>query len=190
MIVLGITGSPKKDGFTNLLLNKALEGAKCGGALTEKIEVKDLHFKPCQECGGCEKTGICILDDDAKVVYEKIAKADAIIIASPVYFTSVTAQLKAVIDRCQAYWIRKYVLKDSAEGKRDKKGFFICISGKEKEEYFKNSKQIIKAFFAALNIEYMHELYIGGMNEVLPDSPKIKQAILKSFETGLSLTQQ
>ena len=111
MDVLGISGSPNTGGFTGLLLDKALDGAKASGAHTEKIILNDLNFKACQECGGCGETGVCILDDDMRPIYEKLVKADAVVVASPIYFGNITAQLKAMIDRCHSSWMAKYILK-------------------------------------------------------------------------------
>ena len=113
MYLLGISGSPKTNGLTGLLLDKALEGAEASGAHTEKIILHDLNFKACQECGGCDETGVCVLDDDMRPIYEKLVKADAVVVASPVYFGSITAQLKAMIDRCHSSWMAKEKWGDS-----------------------------------------------------------------------------
>lgn len=190
MTVLGISGSPKRGGFTDLLLDKALEGAEAGEAMVEKVVLNDLVFRPCQECGGCDETGICVQDDDLKPFYQKLLKADAVIVASPIYFTNITAQLKAMIDRCQALWVKKYVLKQGREGLQKRPGAFLCIGGKEKKEYFESARQVIKAFFATLDIEYKLELFLGGINELPADSPKRKEALRESFQIGLSLIKR
>ena len=156
--VLGINGSPKTSGLTSLLLDKALDGAKASGAHTEKIILNDLNFKACQECGGCDETGVCILDDDMRLIYEKLAKADAVVVASPVYFGNITAQLKAMIDRCHSSWTAKEkwgdpFLRDVSLMRpvplgpdpinKKRKGIFLCVAGKELEEYFESAKKII-----------------------------------------------
>lgn len=189
MRVLGISGSPKKEGFTNLLLDEALGGARAGGAKVEKIILNELDFRPCQECGGCDDTGLCVLDDDMKPVYDKFAKADSIIAASPIYFGTVTAQLKAMIDRCQSLWVAKYVLKNDLPAGKKRKGIFLCVGGKDSEEYFESAKKIIKIFFAILDIKYSGELFVGGLNKMTPNSIKRKKALLKSYELGLSLAK-
>lgn len=189
MLVLGISGSPKLKGFTNLLLDSALEGASISGAHTEKIILNDLAFRPCQECGGCDKTGICVLEDDMKGLYDKLLKADSIIVASPIYFGSITAQLKAMIDRLQSLWIAKYVLKNNIVQSMKRKGAFICAAGSEKREYFDNAKSIIKIMFAVLSIEYADELFIAGTNDMSADSSKRKEAIRKSNQLGISISR-
>lgn len=188
MRVFGISGSPKKGGFTNLLLDEALDGARASGALTEKIILNELDFKPCQECGGCDETGVCVIDD-MRPVYDKLAKADAIIVASPIYFGTITAQLKAMIDRCHSLWVAKYVLKKDLLAKKKRKGIFLCVGGKNVGEYFENAKKIIKIFFITLNIEYSSDLFVGGLNKMTPNSIKRKESLLKSYELGLSLVK-
>lgn len=187
MYLLGISGSPKIGGFTNLLLDKALEGAKSSGTLIEKIILNSLNFRPCQECGGCDKTGVCILDDDMKSIYERLARADAVVVASPIYFVSLTAQLKAMIDRCHSLWVSKYILKNNPLKVNRSKGVFLCVGGKESKVYFENASKIIKAFFVTLDIEYSSDLFVGGLNTMLADSSKRKTALEKAFQLGSSL---
>ncbi len=189
MIVLGISGSPKANGLTGLLLDKALEGAKASGAHTEKIILNDLNFKACQECGGCDETGVCVLDDDMRPIYEKLAKADVVVVASPVYFGSITAQLKAMIDRCHSSWMAKYVLKRYLPGNKKRKGIFLCVAGKDTKEYFESAKKIIKIFFIIQNIEYSSDLFISGLNTMSIDDPKREAALEKAFQLGASLAR-
>ena len=187
--VLGISGSPKKKGFTNLLLDEALDGSRAGGALTSKIIVNDLNIKPCQECGGCDSDGTCVINDDMKAVYEQIKDADRFIVASPIYYGTVTAQLKAMIDRCHSLWVKKYVLKKSIAAQDDRKGVFICVAGKDSKEYLENARKTIKIFFVTLDIKYADDLFVGGLNEMPENSPKKKEALVKAYELGLSLVK-
>ncbi|MBI4974861.1 MAG: flavodoxin family protein, partial [Candidatus Omnitrophica bacterium] len=154
MKILGISGSPRKGGNTDTLLDKALEGAQSAGARVEKIALNDLNFKPCQECGGCDETGICVIDDDMQLVYRSLNSADAVIVASPIFFGSVTAQVKMMIDRLQSLWVLKYVLRKAATARRKRKGIFLCVSAARKKRFFENAKSIIKIFFATLDIKY------------------------------------
>ena len=185
--VLGISGSPKINGLTNLLLDKALTGAKALGAHTEKIVLNDLNFRPCQECGGCDKTGACILDDDMRSVYASLARAGAVIIASPIYFGSITAQLKAMIDRCNSLWTYKYILKNSSLKKERLRGLFLCVGGKDSKVYFANAKDVIKTFFVTIDAEYSSELFIRGLNTMPANSPQRDAALEKAFQLGINL---
>src|SRR3989304_7984942 len=99
MKVLGIYGSPRKGGNSDQLLDKALEGAKSAGAEVYRIYARDLKMSGCIECGGCDRTGKCVLEDDMQSVYPLLEEADIIIISSPIFFYGVTAQLKALSAR-------------------------------------------------------------------------------------------
>ena len=188
MNVLAISGSPKADGLTSLLLDTFLEGASVSGAHTEKIVLNYLDFKGCQECGGCDNTGVCILDDDMRPIYEKLAKADAVVVASPIYFGNISAQLKAMIDRCHSSWTAKYILKKNLDGNKKRHGVFLCVAGKDTDEYFESAKKIIKIFFVTQNIEYSQDLFLSGMNTMSDDDPKKAAALGKAFKLGANLT--
>lgn len=130
--VLGIAGSPRREGNTEMLLDAALEGAEGAGAEVRKIVLSELRFSGCLSCGKCEAEGICPVDDDMKDLYLLIEKADAIILASPIYFDGVTSQAKAMMDRCQAFWVRKYRLKQRG-GK--KLGSFLSAAARLDTEF-------------------------------------------------------
>lgn len=168
MKVLGIGGSPRKEGVTNTLLDKALESVRNQGASTDKIILNDLVYKPCQACGGCDSTGVCVIKDGMGPVYAKIEKADAVIIASPVYFTGLTAQAKSMIDRFQCRWIARHRLDMTAGSSRTRKGLFICSSGQDNREHFDCAMRAVRAFFLTVGIKDMGHLYFGRM-EQLPE---------------------
>jgi multimeric flavodoxin WrbA len=104
MKVIAFSGSPRKDGNTDLLLREAVKGVESSGISVKTFILNLMNIKPCQNCGGCEKTGECIIKDDMEEIYREIRTADRIILASPIFFFSVSAQTKAMIDRCQSFW--------------------------------------------------------------------------------------
>lgn len=159
MNVLGINGSPRKKGNADMALDAALEGARSGGAACEKILLNDLNFKPCQECGLCDKDGICKISDDMQLVYKKIDEADAVIVASPVFFGSISAQLKMMIDRFQCRWVLKYRLQEKTGTSVKKRGAFICVAATDRADFFDNARKIVKILFAVLDISYAGELF-------------------------------
>lgn len=114
MIVVGISGSPRKGGNTEFLLGEAIEVAKERGFQTERLLCSDLNVGFCKDCGSCAKGKPCPEGDDAADVLEALVKADGIIVASPVYFGSVTAQLKAIFDRTIPLRRQGMKLKDKA----------------------------------------------------------------------------
>lgn len=98
--VLAILGSPRKGANSEILADRALEGAKEAGAETEKIYVKDLNIKPCRGCLRCNLTGYCsIKNDDFKDFMEKFFQSRAIIMAAPVYYHYIPGQMKLLMDR-------------------------------------------------------------------------------------------
>lgn len=185
MKVLGISSSPRRSGNSEILLDRALDGAASAGADIGKIVLNELDIKACQECGGCDGTGLCVVRDGMDIVYGEIEKADAVIIASPVFFESVSAQAKLMIDRFQCAWVSKYVLKRTSP-KRARKGIFISVAGSGRKSHFLNSGVIIRALFATLDIEYSGDLFCGeleGAKDILQ-----KEAILKdAYFLGVNL---
>jgi multimeric flavodoxin WrbA len=185
--ILGVMGSPRIKGNTDLLLDEALKGARSEGAEVEKIIVDKLKIAPCREYYGCLKDGNCVIRDDMDELYPKLLAADGIIIASPIFFYGLTAQLKALIDRCQALWARRYVLKNLPDAKR--KGAFIGIGATRGKQLFDGSRLTVKYFFQAFGVEYVDELLIRGVDK----RGEIKQhptALSDAFVLGKRLAQK
>jgi len=103
---IAISGSPRKNGNTESLSRHALKAIEEEGIATELISLADLDIKPCNACYACKKEESCPIDDDLWPVYTRMKEADAIILASPVYFGSATAQIKALMERTGyiTYW--------------------------------------------------------------------------------------
>ncbi len=97
--IVGIVGSPRVEGNTELLVDEALKAAGEEGVETELLRLAGKEVKPCDACLSCRKTGECRIRDDFKYFFDKMAEADGIILATPVYFGSATAEIKALIDR-------------------------------------------------------------------------------------------
>jgi len=122
MKILGIMGSPRVGGNSDILLDEALAGAKESGGEVEKIILDKLKISGCKDCKKCNETGICVIKDDMSEIHKKILDADAIIHSCPVYFWSMTAQMKAYLDRWTALfdaewrWQKNYYPK--MKGKR------------------------------------------------------------------------
>jgi multimeric flavodoxin WrbA len=177
-------GSPRLGGNTDLLLDEALKGAQGQGAEVEKIVVDKLKIAPCREIYACLKDGKCVIKDDMNDIYPKILAADAVIVASPIFFYTVSAQLMALISRCQALWSRKYILKNMDIPL--KKGAFICVGATKGVKLFDGPKLTIKYFFQAINAEYKEELLIRGVDKKgeIKDHPA---ALADAYELGKEL---
>ncbi|MDD4859393.1 MAG: flavodoxin family protein [Dehalococcoidales bacterium] len=187
MRVLGIMGSPRIGGNTDLLLDEALKGARSRGAEVEKIIVDKLNIAPCREYYGCLRDGNCVIRDDMDDIYPKLLICDVVIVASPMFFYGVTAQLKALIDRSQALWARKYVLKQKPPVS-PKKGAFIAVGATKGENLFTGAIMTVKYFFKSIDAEYSAELLIRGTDQ----KGEIKQhpaALADAFSMGEKLAQ-
>ena len=182
MRVLGIAGSPRRGGNTDLLLAEVMKGAASWGAEVKTIVLSQLNIAPCQHCDACLETGRCQVKDDMQMVYDELERADRIVLASPVHFMGVTAQTKAMIDRCQALWVRKYRLKLPPLGsERERKGLFISIGGMKLANLFEPVLVTVKALFKVLDITYAGELLFPGVDEkgaIKKHPDALKQAFL------------
>ena len=166
MKVIGITGSPRRGGNTDLLLGEVLRGAVSKGAEVKTIVLNDLTLTPCQHCDACLEKGKCRIEDDMQMVYRELEEADRIVLASPIQFMTVTAQAKAMIDRCQSLWARKYVLKIPPLGnQRERKGLFISVGGRNIANLFEPAMVTVKTLFRILDITYAGDLLFSGVDE-------------------------
>jgi multimeric flavodoxin WrbA len=164
MKVLGIMGSPRRKSNTDILLDKALEGAKAAGAEVEKVLVSKLKISPCLEIYACRKDGNCSIKDDMQLLYEKIMETDHIAFASPIFFYGITSQAKAIIDRCQALWIRKHVLGMGKEDNRVRRGVFISVGATQGKKLFDGAVLTVKYFFDAVGVKYSGDLLVRGVD--------------------------
>lgn len=99
MQILGISGSPRLGGNTEMILKETLSAAAEEGAEVTFISLSDYQLKPCNACGTCFETKKCTIQDDSEKLYQQVVKADGLVLGSPSYFQSVTAQMKTFIDR-------------------------------------------------------------------------------------------
>lgn len=99
MRVIGISGSPRVGGNTDLLLEEALKAAKEEGVDVKLVRISDYRLEPCNACGVCHSTKKCPIDDDGEKLYQEILRSDGVILGCPTYFQGVSAQMKTFIDR-------------------------------------------------------------------------------------------
>lgn len=160
MNVLGIYGSPRKGGNSDIILDRALEGAAAAGAEVVRIYVREMKFSGCIECGGCDDTGRCIIMDDMQRVYDILLEAPVIFLASPVFFYGLTAQAKAFIDRCQALWNRRRIATTPEERRRHAGGTgYLLMAGAASGLYLFNGAEFTAKYF----FDAMDKSYGGGL---------------------------
>lgn len=185
MKVLALSGSPRRKGNTETLLRAVLRGAEAAGGEIEVVRLYDLRIQPCIGCGGCDKTGECVLEDDMQELYPKILAAQRVILASPIYFYGITAQAKAFVDRCQALWNRKRLQKEKGEWRKDlsRKGFLLAVSATHGEKVFDGAILTARYAFDAMGMEYGGDFLVKGM-EGRGDMAKDQATLARAEQAG------
>jgi multimeric flavodoxin WrbA len=155
MLVLGFQGSPRKKGNTAFLLTNFMQAIEKLGAQTRIIEVTQKNIIPCKEYVVCERKGYCPIDDDVKIeIYPLIRQAEVVVLATPIFFFNMSAQLKALVDRCQLFWARKYKLKLTDPAKKTKRGFLLAVGASKGKSLFDGLQLTAKYFFDAIDARY------------------------------------
>jgi multimeric flavodoxin WrbA/protein-tyrosine-phosphatase len=164
MLILGLQGSPRKKGNTNFLLSSFLQAAERRGAATRTIQVVERNILPCKEYVVCEKKGYCPIDDDmASEIYGLLRQAEVVVLASPIFFYNMTSQLKALVDRCQTFWARKYRLKLSDPLKSSRRGYMLSVAASRGKNLFEGLQLTAKYFFDAIDARYEGSLVYRGV---------------------------
>jgi len=154
MFVLGLQGSPRIKGNSAVLLSGFLDEAARLGARTELVNVAKKKITPCQECGTCEKKGFCPIDDEMQELYPLLRQAELIVMATPIFFYGPTAQMKAVIDRSQALWSRKYSLGLEDPGRKWRQGYLLAVGATRGKNLFEGTILTAKYFFDAVGAQF------------------------------------
>jgi multimeric flavodoxin WrbA len=182
MKVLGIYGSARKGGNSDQLLDKVLEGAESSGALISRIYARDLNVSGCRACGGCDKTGKCVVKDDMVSVYAQFEEADIIFLASPIYFYGMTGQLKLLVDRAQAMWSKRFLEKTPEQRKKfdSGRGYLIAVGATSGKNLFEGVQLTAKYFFDALDMSYDGGLFYRKMDKknAVNENPEALQEAL------------
>jgi arsenate reductase len=189
MLVLGFQGSPRKNGNTQFLLSTFMQAAEKRGAQTRIVDVARKNIIPCKELIVCEKKGFCPIDDDMKhEIYPLFRRAEVVIVATPIFFYNMTAQLKAVVDRCQTFWARKYIFKLTDPGRKTRRGFLLAVGATKGKNLFEGLQLTTRYFFDAVGASYEGNLTYRGIEgpgdmarhpSVIADAEKAVESLLK-----------
>ena len=165
--ILAVYGSPRREGNSSLLLKSAVRGAREAGATVEEVWLRDLRMAPCLETYACMKDGRCAILDDFQWMYDRLDECDALMLASPIFFYTVSAHTKILMDRCQSFWVRKYRLeKKETEGAQTpgKPGLFISVGATGGRKLFEGSLLTVRYFFDVLGMELWQSLLYRGLD--------------------------
>ena len=183
--ILAIYASPRRKGNTTLLLDRAVQGALDTGAQVEKIVLGDLQMSPCLEIYGCKDTGRCVIQDDFQEVNDQLLVCHGVMLASPIFFYTVSAHTKILMDRCQSLWVKKYWIDEIPYGQRNprRKGLFISAGATRAKRLFEGTLLTLKYFFDILDAELWKALLYRELDfegDVLKHPEYLKEA----YETG------
>ncbi|MGD9505771.1 MAG: flavodoxin family protein [Syntrophobacteraceae bacterium] len=168
MLIVGIYGSPRKEGNTDLMLDAFLEGAASRGAEIKRVYVRDLDVKGCLECGHCDKTGACVIKDDMGYVLDLLEEAHRIVVAAPMFFYGVPGQLKLLVDRSQSSYMKHDLARKAGKEdvqERTKRGFFLSAGATKGKRLFDCGVLMAKYFFDALNASYAGDLCFARVED-------------------------
>ncbi|GAB4249583.1 MAG: flavodoxin family protein [Thermoleophilia bacterium] len=189
--VLGIAGSPRRDGNSETLLDWCLEGAERAGARVVKFRLRELKLRGCVACDGCFDAGFCVQQDDMQELYPHLRSAESVVLASPIYSMGMAAQPKAMVDRCQPFWAIKYVLRRQVwgDGRPERRGAFLCCSGTTLDRVFEGALQVSNYFFHVLEAAVVGEVLVPGV-DAKGDIEKHPQARDEAGEVGRLLAAE
>lgn len=172
--VLILSGSPRKNGNSDLLCDEFMKGAIEAGHQVEKIRVAEKNIGYCRACYGCKDTGVCVIKDDMAEVLQKMINCDVLVLASPVYFYSIDAQLKAVIDRSVARWLEV----------KDKELYYIMTAADAEKTSMETTLACFRGYADCVEgAKEMGVIYGTGVYE--KGEIKNKETMQEAYEMGL-----
>lgn len=180
MKILGVVGSPRKGGNTDILVNKVLSGAQEKGNTINRIFLNDLNIKPCQACMACKKEGRCAIDDDMQKIYTQILESDCLILGTPIYWLGATAQMKTFIDRWCAFLDVNHNTK-----LKGKSAVIITVCGAPETSMTDFAVQTFEKMFGFIGIELKGKITTSAREKA--DILKNQAVMEEAFSIGAGL---
>jgi multimeric flavodoxin WrbA len=185
-LVVGLNGSPRRNGNSATLLDQALRAAEASGAQAVRLDLAFMDISSCKACEDCFADGECVIRDDMDRVYQLLEEADAVIVASPIYFSGMSSCAKLAVDRCQALWARRQVLKRP----RKPGAGAIILTAAQPNAKFDNAVSELRAFLIGIGIAPGETLKVAGADgssyaadhpEVLAQARELGTRLLSSL---------
>lgn len=188
--IIAIYGSPRRDGNSATMLKKAVAGARQEGAEVEEVFLRDYKISPCLEIYACIKTGECAIRDDFPGILAKLEDSTGIMLASPIFFYSVSAHTKIFMDRCQSLWVRKYWIEKQpfAGAPEIRKGLFISVGATSGKKLFDGAILTVKYFFDVLSAGLWKTVLCRGVDHK-GEIENREECLNESFEAGRALAK-
>lgn len=186
--ILAVYGSPRRKGNTATLLKRAVQGATEAGAQVDEVVLRDLKMSPCLEIYACKKTGRCIIQDDFQQVYDHLLACDGLMLASPIFFYTVSSLTKILMDRCQSLWVKKYLIEMREFGASvfKRKGLFISVGATSGKRLFDGTLLTVRYFFDPLDMEVWRTLLYRGL-DLESDVYEHPDYLEQAFQAGKDL---
>jgi multimeric flavodoxin WrbA len=165
-LITAIYGSPRRQGNTSRLLQQAVAGARDQGATVTEIVLRDLKIAPCMEIYGCTEAGECVIQDGFQQIRDNILASDGIMLASPIFFYTVSAHTKIFMDRCQSLWVKKYWIDDLPKGQwvSKRQGMFISVGATHGKKLFEGALLTVRYFFDVIDTTLWKSLLYRGLD--------------------------
>jgi len=164
--IAAIYGSPRREGNTATLLKRAVDGATDAGAVVDEIVLRDYNISPCLEIYGCKNAGECVIKDDFQEVRDRVLACKGLMIATPIFFYTVSAHVKLFMDRCQSLWVKKYWIDKTPFNQWTpvRKGLLISAGATTGKKLFDGTLLTMKYFFDVLDMKLWDSLLVRGLD--------------------------
>ena len=188
--IIAIYGSPRRRGNTALLLQRAVQGAREAGDVVDEVILRDLKMSPCLEIYGCKKTGRCVIQDDFQKLYDQVLASSGIMLASPIFFYTVSAHTKIFMDRCQSLWVKKYWLDKRPHLKEEptRQALFISVGATKGKKLFDGVLLSIRYFLDSFDAKLHQTLIYRGL-DFEGDVLKHPEYLEEAYQAGKGLSR-
>jgi multimeric flavodoxin WrbA len=193
--IVAVYGSPRRNGNTATLLMQAVKGASDAGARVEEIVLRDLKMSPCLEIYGCNKAGECRLKDDFQKARDQILACRGLMLASPVFFYTVSAHTKILMDRFQSLWVKKNRVEKTERNqkKASRQGLFIAAGATRGKKLFDGMLLSLRYFFDVIDMQLWKALLYRGLDfegDVLKHPEYLNEAYQAGKEFAETLSHE
>lgn len=188
--IVAIYGSPRREGNTSTLLKQSVRGAADAGTTVTEFVLRDLKMSPCLEIYACKESGLCAIKDDFDMVRDHLTAAKGVMLASPIFFYTVSAQVKILMDRCQSLWVKKYWIDKIpfSQWTPTRRGLFISAGATGGKKLFDGALMSVKYFFDVLDTELWQSLLYRNL-DFEGDVNRFPQYLDESYQAGQQLAE-
>ena len=165
--IVAIYGSPRRNGNTAKLLREAVAGARAAGARVDEIVLRDLKMSPCLEIYSCKQDGECRIRDDFQKVRDLVLSCGGLMLASPIFYYTVSAHTKILMDRFHSVWVKKHWVDKGSGPERSqrRKGLFISAGATQGRKLFEGTLLSVRYFYDTLDMDLWKTLLYRGLED-------------------------